>query len=113
MGRPELLRRAIENVMRNAARFTPEGAAVECRVGRAGQTVEIAVRDHGPGVPAEHVAEIFRPFFRVESARDRETGGAGLGLAIVERAVHLHGGTVAAENAEGGGLRVVMRFPVA
>lgn len=111
-GRPELLRRAIENVMRNAARFTPEGTAVECRVLRGPDHLEIAVRDHGPGVPGEHLTEIFRPFFRVESARDRETGGAGIGLAIAQSAVRLHGGSVRAENAEGGGLRVVLRLPI-
>ena len=110
-GRLELLRRAFENVLRNAARFAPEGTAVECSVAAAGDHIEVSVRDRGPGVPPEHLAEIFRPFFRVESARDRETGGVGLGLAIAHRAVRLHGGTVSAENAEGGGLRVVMRFP--
>lgn len=111
-GRPELLRRAFENVLRNAARFTPEGTAVECRVLRGPGHLEIAVRDHGPGVPDEHLAEIFRPFFRVESARDRETGGAGIGLAIAQSAVRLHAGSVRAENADGGGLRVVLRLPI-
>jgi len=109
--RPELLRRAVENVLRNAARFAPEGTEVECRLSCIGGTVEIAVRDHGAGVPADALGDIFRPFVRVESARDRGTGGAGIGLAIVERAVRLHQGSVRAENAEGGGLRVVMRLP--
>ncbi len=111
-GRPELLRRAVENVLRNAARFTAEGTSVDCRVRRDRDALEIRVRDHGPGVPGEALAEIFRPFVRVESARDRETGGAGIGLAIVERAVKLHKGTVTADNAEGGGLEVVLRLPL-
>jgi len=110
-GRPELLRRAFENVLRNAARFAPEGTAVECQVGRADGHIEITVRDRGPGVPAADLAEIFRPFFRVESARDRETGGAGIGLAIAQSAMRLHGGTVRAENVDGGGLKVVLRLP--
>jgi two-component system sensor histidine kinase CpxA len=110
--RPELLRRAVENVLRNAVRFTAEGTNVECSLSRNGTEVEIAVRDHGPGVPEEALSDIFRPFFRVESARDRNTGGAGIGLAIVERAVRLHRGTVVAENAEGGGLRIRMRLPM-
>lgn len=111
LARPELMRRAVENVMRNAARFAPEGSAVDCRVARVGPDLEVTVRDRGPGVPPEALVDIFRPFVRVESARDRETGGAGIGLAIVERALKLHGGSVRAENAEGGGLRLVMRFP--
>ncbi len=110
--RPELIRRAVENVMRNAARFAPEGSAVECKLSRQGNLLELVVRDHGSGVPPEALADIFRPFVRVESARDRETGGAGIGLAIVDRSLRLHKGTVHAENAEGGGLRVVMRFPL-
>lgn len=113
MARPELLRRAVENVLRNAARYAPEGSQVECKVVRTGDVFEITVRDHGTGVPPEALADIFRPFVRVQSARDRETGGAGIGLAIVDRAVKLHKGTVRAENSDGGGLEVVMRFPLA
>lgn len=114
--RPELIRRAIENVLRNAARFAPEGTTVECMVrvldDGGHRYAEVTSRDHGPGVPEAELAEIFRPFYRVETARDRNTGGAGIGLAIVERAVRIHGGVVRAENADGGGLRVIMRLPL-
>lgn len=114
--RPELIRRAIENILRNAVRFAPDDTAVECtvRVSSDGghRYAEVTSRDHGPGVPEAELAEIFRPFYRVETARDRNTGGAGIGLAIVERAVRIHGGIVRAENAEGGGLRVVIRLPL-
>lgn len=119
-GDAEILRRAIENVIRNAVRFTAEGTCVEVTVeprrseggGEANAEVfEITVRDHGPGVPAEALSQIFEPLFRVDADRDRRTGGAGLGLAIAERAVRLHGGTIAAANVPGGGLQVVVRLP--
>ena len=66
------------------------------------------MRDHGPGVPEAALTEIFRPFYRVDDARDREAGGVGLGLAIARRAIQLHGGTVTAANATGGGLIVTI-----
>jgi two-component system, OmpR family, sensor histidine kinase CpxA len=115
-GTPGLLRSAVENVVRNAVRYTPEGTAVEislrCRgVGGEGQAV-IAVRDRGAGVPEEALKDIFRPFYRVDDSRTRETGGAGLGLSITERALRLHGGTVEAANLPGGGFVVELRLPV-
>ena len=72
----------------------------------------INVRDEGAGVPEESLHDIFRPFYRLDSSRTRETGGTGLGLAITERAVRLHGGTVRAENIKGGGFAVELRLPV-
>jgi signal transduction histidine kinase len=114
-GVPELLRRAIENVVRNAVRFTAEGSAVEIRIARsegvAGQAVRIAVRDRGPGVPPAALDHLFEPFYRVADARDRQSGGTGIGLAITERAVRLHGGTVRASNVPSGGLEVVIELP--
>jgi signal transduction histidine kinase len=113
-GDAELLRQAAENVVRNAIRFAPEGTKVEIALEKVnGSSVALRVRDHGPGVPDDALAEIFRPFTRVEAARDRASGGAGIGLAITERAVRLHHGSVVAENAEGGGLRVTMTLPLA
>jgi two-component system sensor histidine kinase CpxA len=114
-GVAELLRRAVENVVRNAVRFTAEGTAVEIRVARVpggGEArVRVEVRDRGPGVPREALSELFRPFYRVSEARDRSSGGSGLGLAIAERAVRLHGGTVSAANLPGGGLEVAVELP--
>jgi two-component system sensor histidine kinase CpxA len=72
----------------------------------------ITIRDHGPGVPENALGEIFRPFYRVDEARDREVGGVGLGLAIADRAVRLHGGSVEAANEPEGGLIVTIRLPV-
>jgi two-component system sensor histidine kinase CpxA len=113
-GNRELLRRAIENVVRNAIRYTPEDSCVSVSVRRSGQAgnfIDISVRDSGPGVPASELANIFSPFYRISNARERKTGGVGLGLAITDRAVRLHGGTAVAGNAEGGGLVVTLALP--
>jgi two-component system sensor histidine kinase CpxA len=115
VGTPALLRSAVENVVRNAVRYTPEGALVKLslncrREGHANRAV-ISVLDEGAGVPEESLSDIFRPFYRMDDSRTRETGGAGLGLAITERAVQLHGGSVTAANVPGGGFIVELRFP--
>jgi signal transduction histidine kinase len=114
-GVEELLRSAVENVVRNAVRFTAEGTAVEVSLHRQNGSAEnfavIIVRDRGRGVPEEKLERIFRPFYRTEDARDRQSGGGtGLGLAITERAVRLHGGSVKAANAPDGGLAVEMKL---
>jgi signal transduction histidine kinase len=97
-GKPELLRRAVENVIRNAIRHAPTGTAVEVAVrGRS-----ILVRDYGPGVPKQDLARIFDPFYRVDNDRNRSSGGAGLGLAIARRAVELHRGSIQARNSDPG-----------
>ena len=101
-GAPELLRRAVENVVRNAIRHAPSGTAVEIGLERNGVSARIAVRDLGPGVPEELLDAIFEPFFRVEGHRSRVDGGTGLGLAIARRAVDLHRGRIAARNADPG-----------
>jgi two-component system sensor histidine kinase CpxA len=114
-GVEELLRSAVENVVRNAVHYTREGTAVEVALrkqnGGGDNFAVISVRDRGNGVPEEALEKIFRPFYRAEDARDRQSGGGtGLGLAITERAVRMHGGSVQAANAAGGGLAVEMRF---
>ncbi|HYH00775.1 MAG TPA: ATP-binding protein [Terriglobales bacterium] len=112
-GNPELLQRAIENVVRNAIHYTSENTVVEVSLACDSSTANITVRDHGPGVPEQELPKLFRPFHRVAGARERSTGGTGLGLAITERAVRVHGGTIRARNAEGEGLVVEMRIPAA
>jgi two-component system sensor histidine kinase CpxA len=115
-GNGELLRRALENVVRNAVRYTREGQAVEIALRRVqeGGTSHalISVRDHGPGVPEEALTKLFLPFYRVAEARDRQSGGTGIGLAITDRAVRLHSGSVVARNATDGGLLIEIRLPV-
>jgi signal transduction histidine kinase len=109
-GDRELLRRAIENVLRNAVRYAPEGSAIDVTLAAADGKALISVRDYGPGVPEEMLRKIFQPFFRVDGSRDSQTGGAGLGLAIAHRAVGAHHGRIVAENAAPG-LRVRMEIP--
>lgn len=113
-GTEELLRSAVENVVRNAVRYTAEGTEVEValRLRNGGDnSAVISVRDHGQGVPEEAMDKIFHPFYRTEDARDRESGGSGLGLAIASRAVRLHGGSVQAANVAAGGLEVTISLP--
>jgi two-component system sensor histidine kinase CpxA len=101
-GDAELLQRAVENVIRNAIRHAPEATAVEVSLETATDRAVVRVRDYGPGVPEEALPRIFDAFYRVESDRDRASGGAGLGLSIARRAVELHQGTIRARNAAPG-----------
>ena len=115
LGTRELLRSAVENVMRNAVRHTSENTEVTVALrsethGDALHAV-IEVRDKGPGVPEGALADLFSPFYRVGDDRDRKQGGTGLGLAITERAVKMHGGQVWAANEPAGGLKVTIDLP--
>ena len=110
LGDPELLRRAVENLVRNAIRYAAEGTSVEVVLDRRDETAVISVRDHGPGVPAEHLDRIFDPFYRVNGDRDRSSGGTGLGLSIARRAVELHQGDLRAKNSSPG-LTVEIQLP--
>ncbi|MGA8086084.1 MAG: ATP-binding protein [Terracidiphilus sp.] len=110
-GNPELLRRAVENVLRNGIRYSPEKSPIELDLSETADNAMISIRDYGPGVPEEALARIFDPFFRVEEARNTNGGGSGLGLSIAKRAVHLHHGSIVAENATPG-LRVTITIPL-
>jgi two-component system sensor histidine kinase CpxA len=107
-GFEELLRSAVENVVRNAIRHTNEGTAVEISLKKENARALLRVRDYGPGVPESMLPEIFLPFRRVANGNSE---GAGLGLAIAERAVSLHRGKIRAMN--GGGLTVEIDLPLA
>jgi two-component system sensor histidine kinase CpxA len=110
-GNAELLHSAIENVVRNAVRYTAAGTSVEILLGIEGQSeVVLEIRDHGKGVPENDLGRIFQAFYRVAEARDRDSGGVGLGLAIAERVIRIHGGMIHAENAEPPGLRILIKF---
>jgi len=111
-GDRELLHRALENILRNAVRFSPDAAIVTVTATRDSEAVRIVIRDRGPGVPADQLERIFEPFHRVGEARDRDSGGYGIGLAITSRVVKLHDGRVSAANADGGGLQVTVRLPI-
>jgi len=115
-GNASLLHSAVENVVRNAIRYTAERSAIEVELARemrasAAEAV-VRVSDAGPGVPADALAKLFEPFYRLDEARGRQTGGVGLGLAITERAVRFHGGKVSAFNRKPSGLIVEIRLPL-
>jgi signal transduction histidine kinase len=111
LGNRELLRRALENVIRNGIRYSPEQSSLDVSLIEDSDAANIAIRDYGPGVPEDTLERIFDPFFRVEEARDALGGGSGLGLSIAKRAVHVHHGTITAENASPG-LRVQINLPL-
>lgn len=104
---------AIENVVRNAIAYTPVQTTVSVAAARQGEGVCVVVTDGGPGVPEGELSNIFLPFYRVSQARERETGGTGVGLAIAAQAVQWHGGRIGARNGPEGGLVIEMHFPVA
>lgn len=113
-GDPALLHSAVENVLRNAIRHTAANTEVTVSLaadGGANPGCTIRIADHGPGVAEDMLAQIFQPFVRVGDARDRNSGGHGLGLAIAERAIRAHGGTIHAEGRPGGGLVVAIHLP--
>jgi len=109
-GNENLVRSAIENVLRNAVRYTKDETAVEVKLTSENETAVISVKDYGAGVPEGELKKLFRPFYRVQAARDRKTGGIGLGLAIAERAVRAHQGAIRAKNTDDG-LAVEIRLP--
>jgi two-component system, OmpR family, sensor histidine kinase CpxA len=114
-GNPNLLHSAIENVVRNAIRYTEEGTSVQIQLERSGSApgeAVLRVTDFGPGVPEDALDKMFRPFYRIDDARRRQTGGVGLGLSITARAVSLSGGSVEARNRAQGGLIIEIRLPV-
>lgn len=102
IGSENLLHSAIENILRNAVRYTKEGTAVDVSLSNGNGRAVITIADQGEGVPETELKNLFKPFYRVEEARDRGSGGTGLGLAIAEQAVKLHKGTISAKNTEDG-----------
>ena len=106
VAQPQLLARALANLLRNAIRYAGHAGPVTISARTDGDGVAIAVSDCGPGVPEDALPRLFDPFFRIEADRDRATGGAGLGLAIVKTCVEACGGTVTARNLAPGGLEV-------
>lgn len=115
-GDSELLRVVVDNLIRNAVQFSKRGDAVQvnvhCGSGEGGGSVTISVRDHGPGVPPDHLERIFDRFAQAPS-RTGARRGTGLGLTIAKGVVDLHGGSITAENAPGGGCAFTVRLPLA
>jgi two-component system, OmpR family, sensor kinase len=110
-GNRDLVRSAIENVLRNAVRYSPQESPVDVAVERDGAGVVILIQDRGPGVPAHDLERIFEPFYRVAESRDRDSGGEGIGLAITAQVMKAHRGTAAAANSPGGGFEVTLSLP--
>ncbi|AOE50767.1 ATP-binding protein [Kangiella sediminilitoris] len=106
-----LLGRSIENVIRNAIRHTPDGTKIVVQLKDAGRYFNIVITDQGQGIDEDHLNKIFEPFYRPTEARERSSGGTGLGLTIAKRGVEVNGGSIKAENAESGGLQVTMTLP--
>jgi two-component system sensor histidine kinase CpxA len=107
----ELLRRAVENVVRNAIYYTPGNSTVSVTLEGNARIASISVRDFGPGVPDDALPKLFQPFFRVDPSRNNSTGGVGLGLSIAKRAIAMHGGTISAKNVHPG-LLVSIELPI-
>jgi two-component system sensor histidine kinase CpxA len=111
-GDAQLLASAVENVVRNALRYTADGTSVEIAVATADHgRARVSVRDRGPGVPDTELERIFEPFYRVSESRGRDSGGDGVGLAITARVLAAHGGSAQASNRAGGGLEVTLELP--
>jgi signal transduction histidine kinase len=109
---PVLLRSAIENVVRNALHHTPENSSADIELKQLDSGFVITVRDHGPGVPEDKLQDIFKAFMRSSEARDRDSGGYGLGLAITAGAIRAHGGSCKAKNLVEGGLCISLTIPI-
>jgi len=109
---PMLFRRAIDNLLENADRYSPDpSTAVALTVRAADGSVEFTVSDRGMGIAKEDLPLVFTPFFRAERSRSRDTGGVGLGLALVKRIALAHGGTVAVDSDLGAGTTVTIAIP--
>ena len=109
-GQRELLRRAFENVIRNALKYTPEGTAVEVTLTSDQHKPVVIIRDHGPGIPEAELGKVFQPFYRVPEKDKSQPSGYGLGLAIAKRALEKHAATIALSNAAEGGLKAQITF---
>lgn len=107
-GRPQALKRCLENLVGNAVRY---GQRAEISVQDDGHTVTIRVRDAGPGIPEEQLEKVFEPYYRLDDSRNREHGGNGLGLGIARNIAALHGGSLTLRNHSEGGLEAVLRLP--
>jgi signal transduction histidine kinase len=105
------LRQVLSNLIENALKYTPRGGLVSLEVTRNCDQTEIAVADSGEAIPPEHLPHIFERFYRVESSRSRDSGGAGLGLAISQEIVHRHGGTIEVQSESGSSTTFTVRLP--
>ena len=106
---PNALKRALTNLLDNAVKY---GNRAHATIATAGKALEITIDDEGPGIPDAELPKVFQPFYRVEDLRNRDSGGAGLGLAIAQSIVQAHGGELSLANRPGGGLRAIIKLPL-
>ncbi len=106
--RPTALKRALANLVENAARY---GGQANVHTRRQGHNIEVVIEDDGPGIPEAEMEKVFTPFYRLEGSRNRKTGGAGLGMTVARTIIRAHGGDVRLENRAEGGLRVTVTLP--
>jgi two-component system sensor histidine kinase CpxA len=111
VGQQELVSRAVENILRNALRYTPEQGRVYLQVDEHKDSVMIRIEDEGDGVPEASLSHLFEPFYRVEASRNQQSGGYGIGMAIAEQAIRAQGGNISARNRKEGGLCVEINLP--
>ena len=112
MGCPELTSRALENIIRNALRYTGDEGKVYINVSQGKEWLSISIADDGPGVPEESLKHLFEPFYRVEASRNQQAGGYGIGMAIAEQAMRSQGGNIKASNRSEGGLQIDISLPI-
>ena len=110
-GEKNLLSQALENIIRNAIHYTAADTTINVMLQATEHMVTIQITDQGDGVPEESLTKLFEPFYRVADARDRQSGGTGIGLAIAERAIKIHGGTIIAKNTSSEGLTIEINLP--
>jgi signal transduction histidine kinase len=113
VGDQHLLGRTVENLLDNPLRHTPDGGSIRIQWGRHGQALSFSVEDTGPGIAEQDLPHLFTPLYRAETSRNRQTGGAGLGLTIARRILRSHGGDLTAANAAAGGARFTATLPTA
>jgi two-component system, cell cycle sensor histidine kinase PleC len=104
-------RQMLLNLLSNAVKFTPEGGQIVVTCGACESGLEVAVSDDGPGIPEDKLGRVLEPFSQIDNRFDREAGGTGLGLALVDGLIRLHGGAIVLANIPGGGLRAALYFP--
>jgi len=109
---PGRMTQVITNILDNAMRHTPEGGNITLSAKQAGNTIELSIKDSGPGLPKEEAERIFERFYRVDASRQREDGGSGLGLAIAKSIVQAHNGQLSTESETGMGLKVTITLPI-
>ncbi len=108
---PKLLARAIENILRNAIKYSPDAARISFVLSQSATETKVVIIDQGPGIPAASLEQIFEPFYRVSDSRNSQTGGTGLGLAIAAQVVRQHGGQIVASLPDDGGFCVTITLP--